>query len=131
MLRDERVILDRDQAEMYGVKTRVLKQAVRRNIDGFPRDFMFKLTKSDLENSRCQFGTSKGEIKGLSYKPLAFCLCNVSGGTGRPHDFQVSGSDFLSAANKYLLVSKLVYRRIEHLTKGDIIHYSSFDSWLL
>jgi len=44
---------------------------VRRNIDRFPRDFMFELTKSELENWRYQFGTSKGEIKGLRYKPMA------------------------------------------------------------
>jgi hypothetical protein len=59
VLRGERVILDRDLAEMYGVETRVLKQAVRRNIDRFPADFMFELTKAELENWRCQFGTSK------------------------------------------------------------------------
>jgi hypothetical protein len=64
VLRGERVILDRDLAEMYGVETRVLKQAVRRNIDRFPRDFMFELTKSEFENWRYQFGTSKGEIIG-------------------------------------------------------------------
>jgi len=47
MIRDEKLILDRDIAELYGVETRVLKQAVRRNMDRFPPDFMFEL--SDIE----------------------------------------------------------------------------------
>ena len=72
LIRDQKVILDRDLADLYEVETKQLKRAVRRNIDRFPRDFMFELTKSELENWRYQFGTSKGEIKGLRYKPMAF-----------------------------------------------------------
>jgi hypothetical protein len=58
ILRGERVILDRDLAEMYGVETRVLKQAVRRNIERFPDDFMFELTKKEQDSLRSQFVTS-------------------------------------------------------------------------
>ena len=72
LIRDQKVILDRDLADLYEVETKQLKRAVRRNIDRFPRDFMFELTKSELENWRYQFGTSKGETKGLRYKPMAF-----------------------------------------------------------
>jgi ORF6N domain. len=43
-IRGQRVMIDRDLAEMYGVETRVLNQAVKRNIDRFPEDFMFQLT---------------------------------------------------------------------------------------
>lgn len=59
LIRGQKVMLDRDLAELYGVETRVLKQAVRRNIKRFPRDFMFELTKEELENWRSQFVTSK------------------------------------------------------------------------
>lgn len=45
-------MLDRDLAALYGVETKVLKQAVKRNIDRFPEDFMFELTKSEFENWR-------------------------------------------------------------------------------
>ena len=62
LIRDQKVILDRDLADLYEVETKQLKRAVRRNIDRFPRDFMFELTKSELENWRYQFGTSKGFI---------------------------------------------------------------------
>lgn len=49
LLRDEKIILDVHLAELYGVETRVLKQAVRRNIDRFPEDFMFELTEEEIE----------------------------------------------------------------------------------
>ena len=71
-LRGEKVLLDRDLAELYGVKTKVLKQAVRRNIKRFPDDFMFELTKEEFENWRSQFVTSNGDKMGLRYKPMAF-----------------------------------------------------------
>jgi len=64
--------LDRDLAELYGVETRVLNQAVRRNIDRFPPDFMFEMTKTEFEDWRSQFVTSKNDKMGLRYKPMAF-----------------------------------------------------------
>jgi hypothetical protein len=54
------------------VETKVLKQAVRRNIDRFPSDFMFEMTKMELTNWRSQFVTSKSDKMGLRYKPMAF-----------------------------------------------------------
>ncbi|MGD8255433.1 MAG: ORF6N domain-containing protein [Syntrophobacterales bacterium] len=71
-LRGEKVLLDRDLAELYGVETRVLKQAVRRNIKRFPEDFMFELTKEELEDWRSQFVISKSDKMGLRYRPMAF-----------------------------------------------------------
>ena len=71
-LRGEKVLLDRDLAELYGVKTKALKQAVRRNIERFPDDFMFELTKEEFENWRSQFVTSNSDKMGLRYKPMAF-----------------------------------------------------------
>jgi len=71
-IRGEKVLLDRDLAELYGVETRVLKQGVRRNIKRFPGDFMFELTKQEFEDWRSQFVTSKGDRMGLRYRPMAF-----------------------------------------------------------
>lgn len=66
-------MLDFDLADLYGVETRVLKQAVRRNIDRFPDDFMFELSKQELENWRSQFVMSNQSNKmGLRYAPFAF-----------------------------------------------------------
>lgn len=69
-IRKEKVLLDRDLAEMYGVETRSLKQAVRRNKDRFPKDFMFELSKKEFDDLRSQFGTSSWG--GTRYAPMAF-----------------------------------------------------------
>jgi hypothetical protein len=58
MIRGHRVMLDRDLAELYGVKTGNLNKAVDRNIDRFPIDFMFRLTSVEFKNLIFQFGTS-------------------------------------------------------------------------
>ena len=58
LLRGHKVMLDADLAELYGVETKVLNQAVKRNLDRFPEDFMFRLTPREVENLRFHFGTS-------------------------------------------------------------------------
>jgi len=71
LLRSEKVMLDHDLAELYGVETKQLKRAVRRNITRFPKDFMFELTKEEYQALRSQFGTLKrGEH--TKYLPYAF-----------------------------------------------------------
>jgi len=71
LIRDEKVLLDFDLAELYGVETKQLKRAVRRNIDRFPLDFMFPLTKAEYNSLRSQIGTLKsGEHS--KYLPYAF-----------------------------------------------------------
>lgn len=72
MIRNQKVMLDRDLAELYGVETRILKQAVRRNMKRFPEDFMFEMTKEEFRNWRSQFVTSKVDQKGLRYAPFCF-----------------------------------------------------------
>ncbi len=69
-LHSERVMLDFDLAELYEVTTRRLKEAVRRNIERFPDEFMFELTLSEFKNLRSQFATSSWG--GTRYPPFAF-----------------------------------------------------------
>ncbi len=69
-IRGKKVMLDMDLAIIYEVETRVLKQAVRRNIDRFPDDFMFELTAKELKNLTSQFVTSSWG--GQRHKPFAF-----------------------------------------------------------
>lgn len=57
-IRGQRVMLDRDLAKLHHVETKVLNQSVKRNIERFPEDFMFKLSKQELDNLRSQFVTS-------------------------------------------------------------------------
>ena len=52
LIRDQKVMLDRDLAELYGVQTKALKQAVRRKVNRFPPDFMFELKKEEFQNLR-------------------------------------------------------------------------------
>ena len=77
-IRDNKVMLDRDLANLYGVETKVLKQAVRRNIDRFPDDFMFELTREEMQNWRSQIVTSNGDKMGLRYAPMAFTELGVA-----------------------------------------------------
>jgi len=72
-IRGQNVMLDFDLAELYEVETRVLKQAVRRNIDRFPEDFLFELTKEEYDSLRSQIVTlEKGRGKHSKYNPFAF-----------------------------------------------------------
>jgi hypothetical protein len=80
LIRDQKVMLDRDLTELYGVETRVLNQAVKRNIGRFPEDFMFQLTENEFKNLKSQFVTSSW------------------GGSRRlPYDFTENGVSMLSS----------------------------------
>ena len=74
LIRGQKVLLDRDLAALYGVETKTLNRAVRRNIDRFPADFMFALTREEAGRSRYQFGTLNAKSRGtnVKYRPLAF-----------------------------------------------------------
>lgn len=74
LIRGQKVMLDMDLAELYGVETKQLKRAVKRNMIRFPKDFMFQLTINELHHLRCQIGTSSGDENwgGLRYAPMAF-----------------------------------------------------------
>ena len=70
-LRGQKVMLDFDLAEMYGMETKRLKESVKRNIKRFPSDFMFELSKEEFESLRSQFATSN-KRGGTRYMPYAF-----------------------------------------------------------
>ncbi|MCX6765461.1 MAG: ORF6N domain-containing protein [Candidatus Moranbacteria bacterium] len=70
LIRGKKVILDKDLAAFYQVETKVLNRAVKRNIDRFPEDFMFRLNKNEFDNLRFHFGTSS--YGGRRYIPFVF-----------------------------------------------------------
>jgi hypothetical protein len=73
LLRGQRVILDRELARIYGVEVKPFNQAVKRNRERFPDDFMFQLTREEAELSRSQFVTLKpGRGQNIKYLPYAF-----------------------------------------------------------
>jgi phage regulator Rha-like protein len=78
LIRKQKVMLDKDLAEMYGVETKVFNQAVKRNIERFPKDFMFQLTKVESEAvSRSQIVTLK-QGQNIKFLPYAFTEQGVS-----------------------------------------------------
>lgn len=79
LIRGEKVMLDSDLAQLYGVETKALKRAVKRNLDRFPEDFMFELNLEEFKNLRSQFGASSLRSQfassswgGARYAPMAF-----------------------------------------------------------
>jgi hypothetical protein len=75
LIRGQKVLLDRDLAALYGVETKVLNRAaVRRNVERFPADFMFTLTREEAQLSRFQFGTLNANRRGtnVKHRPLDF-----------------------------------------------------------
>lgn len=72
LIREQKVMLDSDLAELYGVETKRLKESVRRNLNRFPEDFMFDLTEPELKSLRTQIASSKTGRGGVRYSPMAF-----------------------------------------------------------
>jgi hypothetical protein len=66
IIREQKVMLDSDLAELYGIETKALKRAIRRNMNRFPSDFMFEMSDEELKNWRYQFGTSNSSKMGQS-----------------------------------------------------------------
>ena len=71
-IRGKKVMIGRDLAKLYGVETKVLNQAVKRNIERFPGDFMFQLNREEFRDWKSQFVTSNPDKMGLRKSPLVF-----------------------------------------------------------
>ena len=72
VVRKEKVMLDRDLAEMYGVETKRLKETVKRNIERFPKDFMFEMTTIEFKKWREVNVLNAADKQGLRYAPFCF-----------------------------------------------------------
>lgn len=72
VVREQKVMLDSDLAQLYQVDTKALNRQVRRNLNRFPADFMFQLSATEYESLKCQFGTSKIGRGGKQKQPLVF-----------------------------------------------------------
>jgi hypothetical protein len=79
LIRGKKVMFDFDLADMYGVETKVLNQAVKRNIERFPEDFMFQINEQEMKNWRSRIVTpNPGYKMGLRYSPFVFTEQGVS-----------------------------------------------------
>jgi hypothetical protein len=124
LIRGEKVILDSDLAALYEVPTRALNQAVRRNLERFPEDFAFQLSKSELEIWRSQIVTSNPSAKmGLRRPPYAFTQEGVAMLSAVLHSHRaVQMSIFIMRAfirlREMIAHNKDIAARVEKLERG-------------
>lgn len=99
VIRHQQVMLDSDLARLYGVETRVLNQAVKRNIERFPEDFMFQLSKEESQNLISQIVTSSSRSQNVTLNKGLKSINFSSTSTGlRGLSYQVCHVDFLVLA---------------------------------
>lgn len=114
LIRGEKVMFDRDLAVLYGVETRVLNQAVRRNIKRFPKDFMLQLNKQEFEIWKSQIVTSRADLKSQ------IVISNWGGTRKSPLVFTEQGVAMLSSvlkSERAIQVNIQIMRTFTHLRK--------------
>ena len=120
LIREQKVMLDKDLAEMYGIEVRVLNQSVKRNIDRFPKDFMFILTQKEFQSLKSQFVISSwGGIRKL---PTAFTeqgVAMLSGVLNSPVAVQVHIQiiRIFTKMKEMLLTNKDILMKLEKMEK--------------
>jgi len=127
MIRNVKVMLDRDLAELYGVETKYLKRQVKRNMIRFPEDFMFELTEQEFKDWRSQFVTSNDDKMGLRYAPYAFTedgLAQLSTVLNSENAIKVNIQiiRLFSKMRRLTLTHKDILHKLEELERNDIEH---------
>jgi hypothetical protein len=120
IIREQKVMLDKDLAEMYGIEVRVLNQAVKRNIDRFPKDFMFTLTQKEFQNLKSQIVISSWG--GSRKPPTAFTeqgVAMLSGVLSSPIAVQVHIQiiRIFTKMKEMLLTNKDILLKLEKMEK--------------
>lgn len=125
LIRGNKVMLDRDLAELYDVETRALNQAVRRNEKRFPEDFMFQLTTEEMKNWKSQIVMSNREKMGLRKPPLAFTEQGVAMlssilSSDRAIMVNIQIIRVFTRMRKLLSTHKEILQKLEQIEKKDI-----------
>jgi phage regulator Rha-like protein len=126
-IRGQKVMLDRDLAELYNVELKVMNQAVKRNIERFPSDFMFHLTQNEWNILRSQIVTANENISKVRYRPNAFTehgvlmLSNVLNST-KAINMSIQIIRVFDKLRKYILEQTSKDIRIEDLHKLLMLH---------
>jgi hypothetical protein len=125
LIRGIKVMLDRDLAELYGVETRVLNQAVKRNIKRFPDDFMLQLTSKEMEDWKSQIVISNREKMGFRKHPLAFTEQGVAMlssvlNSERAILVNIQIIRIFTKLRELLATQKDILRKLEQIEKKDI-----------
>ena len=130
-IREHRVMLDSDLARLYGVETKALNRAVKRNIERFPDFFMFQLTEEEWKNLRCQIGTFKNDIR--KYRPYAFTehgVLMLSSVLNNPKAIQINIQIMVAFVQmrQYALEQSTKDNKIEDLRKILMLHIENSDN---
>jgi hypothetical protein len=123
LIRGQKVMLDSDLAELYGVETKRLNEQVKRNSERFPEDFMFQLTLEEYQSLKSQFATSKIERGGRRYQPLVFTengVAMLSSVLNSAQAIQVNISimRIFTKLRSFLFLEKNLSERIDKLEAG-------------
>ena len=123
IIRDQKVMLDSDLAELYEVDTKVLNQAVKRNLARFPQDFMFQLTSEECDFLRSQFVTSKIGRGGRRYMPYVFTENGVAMlssvlSSEKAIQINVSIMRIFTRLRSFLMLEKDLSDRVTKLEQG-------------
>jgi phage regulator Rha-like protein len=123
VIRDQKVMLDKDLAELYEVETKVLNQAVKRNISRFPRDFMFQLTNEEDNFLRSQIVTSSLVHGGRRYMPYVFTENGVAMLSSvltseKAIQINVSIMRIFTRLRSFLMLEKDLSERVTKLEQG-------------
>lgn len=113
IIRGKQVMVDRDLATLYGVETRVLKQAVNRNPERFPEEFMFQLDNQEFEKWRSQIVMSNSDKMGLRHRPYVFTeqgVAMLSAVLKSPTAISVS----IGIMNAFVAARRLMLQNREH-----------------
>ena len=133
-IRGQRVMFDRDLAELYGIELKAMNQAVKRNIDRFPPDFMFQLTEEEWKNQRSQIVTFKQDAR--KYKPFVFTehgilmLSSVLN-SGRAIEINIQIMRIFVKMRHYVLSKSDKNSQIAELRKLLMLHIENTDYKLL
>ena len=131
-IRGVQVMLDRDLAELYQVENRALNQAVKRNIQRFPSEFMFQLSKEEFENWKSQIVTSNSDKMGLRKMPFVFTEQGVSMLSAvlkskTAIDMSIKIIQSFVNMRKFISSNASVFQRLETLEQNQLITNSSID----
>ena len=133
VIREQRIMVDRDLAVLYGVETKRLNEAIKRNIDRFPTDFMFQLTSDEWESLRSQFATANKDISKVRFLPYAFTehgvlmLSNVLNST-RAINMSIQIIRVFDKLRKHALEQISKDARLEEFHKLLMLHIESNDN---
>jgi len=125
VIRGQHVMIDRDLAELYGVETKVLNQAVKRNIERFPEDFCFQLNKAEFEIWRSQFVTSNSDKMGLRRPPYVFTEQGVAMLSSvlrskNAVEINIQIMRVFVALRRFLKINAQVFQRLDFIEKRQI-----------